>query len=85
LRPKAVPWICRRTTREELASLDNKLFASTNEAVSTSETVVIITPYIVTQPADMARESAEKAKIADDVAQRIRELQMRLERGRPID
>jgi type II secretory pathway component GspD/PulD (secretin) len=62
-----------------------RLFSSTNDAVSTSETVVIITPYIVAQPADIARESAAKARDADDAVMRIRELQQRLERGRPVD
>jgi type II secretory pathway component GspD/PulD (secretin) len=62
-----------------------RLFSSTNDAVSTSETVVIITPYIVAQPADIARESAARARDADDAAARILELQQRLERGRPVD
>ncbi len=61
-----------------------RLFSSTNDAVSTTETVVIITPYIVEQPADTARESAEKLK-ADDAMRLILEQQLRLERRRPID
>jgi type II secretory pathway component GspD/PulD (secretin) len=62
-----------------------RLFSSTNDAVSTSETVVIITPYIVAQPADMARESADKARAADDAMVLILEQQLRLERGRPVN
>jgi type II secretory pathway component GspD/PulD (secretin) len=62
-----------------------RLFSSTNDALSTSETVVIITPYIVAQPADMTRESAEKVRDMHDAERRILELQQRLERGRPID
>ena len=62
-----------------------RLFSSTNDAVSTTETVVIITPYIVAQPADMARESADKARAADDAMVLILEQQLRLERGRPIN
>ena len=62
-----------------------RLFSSTSDAVSTSETVVIITPYIVTQPADMAGKSAEKVRDADDAMTLILEQQLRLERGRPVD
>ena len=61
-----------------------RLFSSTNDAVSTSETVVIITPYIVAQPSDIARESAERVKDTNDAAMRILEQQQRLERGRAI-
>ncbi len=61
-----------------------RLFSSTNDAVSTAETVVIITPYVVYQPSEMARESEEKSKLAEDAAARIRGQQEQLERGRPI-
>ncbi len=61
-----------------------RLFASNNDAVSTAETVVIITPYIVSQPSDLARESDDRVRQADDAAARILEQQRRLERGRPI-
>ena len=61
-----------------------RLFSNTNDTVSTAETVVIITPYIVLQPADMARESAEKVRDADNASKAILEQQLRLERGRPI-
>jgi type II secretory pathway component GspD/PulD (secretin) len=61
-----------------------RLFSSTSDVVSTSETVVVITPYIVAQPADIAKESAEQARKADEAASRIFEQQLRLERGRPI-
>jgi type II secretory pathway component GspD/PulD (secretin) len=58
-----------------------RLFSSNNDAVSTAETVVIITPYVVSQPSDIARESEEKSRMAEDAAARIREQQQWLERG----
>jgi hypothetical protein len=45
---------------------------------------VIITPYIVSQPSDLARESEARVRQAEDAASSILEQQLRLERGRPI-
>jgi type II secretory pathway component GspD/PulD (secretin) len=61
-----------------------KLFSNTSNAVSTAETVVIITPYIVSQPSDLARESDARVRQAEDAAGNILEQQLRLERGRAI-
>jgi type II secretory pathway component GspD/PulD (secretin) len=61
-----------------------RLFSNTTESVGKAETVVIITPYIVSQPSDLARESEEKVRQADDAAGSILEQQLRLERRRPI-
>jgi len=61
-----------------------RLFSSTADAVSTAETVVIITPYIVSQPSDLARESEEKVRQTEGAAGSILDQQLRLERGRPI-
>jgi len=60
------------------------LFSSTLDAVSMAETVVIITPHIVSQPTDMARESGERLRQVDGAAGEIHDQQLRLERGRPI-
>ena len=61
-----------------------RLFSNTTDTVGKAETVVIITPYIVSQPSDLARESAAKVRQAEDTAGSILEQQLRLERGRPI-
>jgi type II secretory pathway component GspD/PulD (secretin) len=61
-----------------------KLFSNTSSAVGTAETVVIITPYIVAQPSDLARESEARVRQAESAAGSILEQQLRLERGRPI-
>ena len=61
-----------------------RLFSNTSEIVGKAETVVIITPYIVSQPSDLARESEAKVRQAEDAAGSILEQQLRLERGRPI-
>ena len=45
-----------------------RLFSSTFDAVGTAETVVIITPYIVSQPSDLARESEERVRQTEGAA-----------------
>jgi type II secretory pathway component GspD/PulD (secretin) len=61
-----------------------RLFSSTLDSVGTAETVVIITPYIVSQPSDLARESAERVRQTEGAAGMILDQQLRLEHGRPI-
>ena len=68
---------------KDLPVLGN-LFSNTARGVSTAETVVIITPYIMSQPSDIARESEEKARQAEGAARSIDEQQMQLERGHAI-
>ena len=58
------------------------LFASSSETTATAETVVIITPYIIRQPLDAAKESEEKMRLIDKATGLIMDLQLKLERGR---
>jgi type II secretory pathway component GspD/PulD (secretin) len=59
------------------------LFSNSSEATATAETVVIITPYIIRQPLDAAKESEEKMRQIDKASGLIMELQLKLERGQP--
>lgn len=61
-----------------------RLFSSTSDAVGMAETVVIITPYIVSQPSDLARETEEKVRQMEGADGKILEQRLRLEHGRPI-
>lgn len=60
-----------------------RLFSSTSDSVSRAETVVIITPHIVSQPSDLARESEEALRRTENTAGLILDQQMDLEHGRP--
>jgi type II secretory pathway component GspD/PulD (secretin) len=60
------------------------LFSSTLNAVSTAETVVIITPHIVSQPSDLAPKSEAGVRQTESASGMILDQQLRLERGRPI-
>lgn len=57
------------------------LFSNRQEAVNSSETVVIITPYVVREPRDADRLSEEKVRQAETISGAIREDQGRLLRG----
>ena len=59
------------------------LFSTAIEAVSTSETVVIITPHIVREPGDADRFSEDRARQAEQAAASIAEQEARLRRGKP--
>lgn len=59
------------------------LFSSSAEATATAETVVIITPYVIRQPLDAAKESEEKMRQIDKAFGMIMDLELKLERGRP--
>jgi type II secretory pathway component GspD/PulD (secretin) len=61
-----------------------RLFSSTQDTIATAETVVVITPYIVTQPAELRTVTIEKVEQTERAAGAILDQQLRLERGRPI-
>ncbi|HEY5291523.1 MAG TPA: hypothetical protein VIJ43_04340, partial [Burkholderiales bacterium] len=61
-----------------------RLFSTTTDAVATAETVVIITPYIVSQPSDLVSESEARVRQTEGAAGLILDQQLRLERGRPV-
>ncbi len=58
------------------------LFSNRNESVSSSETVVIITPYVVREPKDADKLSEDKVRQAERITGAIREDQVKLLRGR---
>ena len=59
------------------------LFSHSSEITGTAETVVIITPYIIRQPLDAAKESDEKMRQIDNATGMIMDLELKLQRGRP--
>lgn len=61
-----------------------RLFSSTSDSVGMTETVVIITPYIVSQPSDLAGETEKKVRQMEGADREILEQQLRLEHGHPI-
>ena len=64
--------------------LIGNLFSNSSEATATAETVVIITPYIIRGPLDAAKVSEEKMRQIDNASGMIMDLQMQLERGKPL-
>lgn len=60
-----------------------KLFSSTLDSVGMAETVVIITPHIISQPSDLARESEEALRRTERAGGNVLDLQMDLEHGHP--
>ncbi len=61
------------------------LFSNRNESVSSSETVVIITPYVVREPKDANKLSEDKVRQAEIVSGAIRDDQAKLLRGRSTE
>lgn len=59
------------------------LFSNTTDNVTSTETVVIITPYVVKEPGDAARFSEEKNAQADRAAGLILDQQLHLQRYAP--
>ena len=62
--------------------LIGRLFSNYVEAVSSSETIVIITPYVIQEPRQADELSEEKVRQVDDASDLIREHQNELQRGR---
>lgn len=60
------------------------LFTHSLQSTATAETVVIITPYIVREPADAAPISDEKMRQIDEATGLIMDLELKLQRGRPL-
>ena len=61
------------------------LFSNRNESVSSSETVVIITPYVVREPKDANKLSEEKLRQAETVSGAMRDDEVKLRHGRATE
>ena len=60
-----------------------RLFSNSVETVSSSETIVIITPYVIREPSEAEKFSEEKASEVDKSSDLIREHQIEPQ-GEPV-